>query len=419
MAIGYACIHIGSEKTKLSTIRLANASEENLRSIIAANLDALKAIVKYNIENDIKLFRISSDIIPLGSHPQNQVKWWEEYQDRLYDIGTLLKDANIRVSMHPGQYTVLNSPYAEVVERAITDLIYHGRFLDALGVDATCKIVLHIGGAYGDKNAAVMRFIQNYRQLDPSIQKRLAIENDDRIYHIEDVLYISQQTGLPVVFDYLHHELHSPQRDLSANEWIEACSKTWGNSHGRQKIHYSQSDPSLIRGAHSKHIHAQEFMQFFKGLRNKDIDLMLEVKDKNLSAVKCILLTRPNVKIQSLEREWARYKYLVLSRSASLYNKIRKLLNDKANPDAMLFYSYIEKALSLKEDLGAQINAAQHVWGYVSKQVGEIDRKKFLLMLDEYRSGKRALKTIKNGIYRMAKQQKVTYLLESLYFYVS
>lgn len=418
MAIGYACLHIGSEKTKLSNIRLANASEENLGRVIAANLDALEAIIQYNFDNDIKLFRISSDIIPLGSHPAVQFKWWEEYQDRLRFIGNIIKNVNIRVSMHPGQYTVLNSPHAEVYKRAVADLAYHCRFLDTLGCDATCKIVLHIGGGYADKNGAIKRFIQNYQSLDQSIQNRLVIENDDKIFNIEDVLYISQQTGLPVVFDDLHHKLNSPQTHLSVYDWIETCSKTWGNMDGRQKVHYSQSDPNLVRGAHSKHINAQKFMQFYNGLHKKDIDLMLEVKDKNLSAVQCILLIKTNLKVQSLEREWARYKYLVLSRSASIYNDVRKQLNDKSNPDAMLFYNNIEKALSLNEDKGAETNAAQHVWGYLSKQAGEIDRNRFRVMLDEYISGKRTIKTIKNFLFRIVKQQKVNYLMESLYFYL-
>jgi UV DNA damage endonuclease len=417
MNIGYACLQIGNEKTKLSTIKLANASKENLRRVITANLDALETIIQYNIENDIRLFRISSDIIPFGSHPANEFNWWEEYQHRLRFLGKILKVVNMRVSMHPGQYTVLNSPNEDVSKRAAADLAYHYRFLHALGCCSTCKIVLHIGGMYGDKQEAIKRFIQNYRHLDPSIQNRLVIENDDKIFNIEDALYISHQTGLPVVFDYLHHELNSCRTDLSAYDWIEACSRTWGNINGRQKVHYSQSDPSLARGAHSKHINAQQFMQFYNSLHKKDIDLMLEVKDKNLSAVKCILLTKAHLKIQSLEREWARYKYLILSKSTTIYNVLQKHLKAKSNPDAMLFYSYIDKALSLDEDKDAEVNTAQHVWGYVNKLAAEKDQKRFHTLLDDCQTGKRPFKTIKNFLFRIVKQHQVIYLLESLYFY--
>ena len=101
MSIGYACIHIGSDKTKLSLIRIKNATETNLKKVIESNLNALEEIILYNIENGIRLFRISSDIIPLGSHPANTIKWWVEYQERLQFIGRLIRDSQTRVSMHP------------------------------------------------------------------------------------------------------------------------------------------------------------------------------------------------------------------------------------------------------------------------------------------------------------------------------
>ena len=97
MSIGYACIQIGSEETKLSSLRLNNASAENLRKVISKNLNALEAIIKYNIENEIKLFRISSDIIPFGSHPANKIPWWEEFQDQLQVIGELMRKSDLRV----------------------------------------------------------------------------------------------------------------------------------------------------------------------------------------------------------------------------------------------------------------------------------------------------------------------------------
>ena len=418
MSIGYACVQIGKEKTKMSAIRLKNATEENLRGAIASNLDALEQIIRYNIENDIKLFRISSDIIPLGSHPANQFNWRAEFNDRLNFIGELIRHAGIRVSMHPGQYTVLNSPDEDVAQRAAADLLYHCEVLDALGCDTACKIVLHIGGVYSDKREAMDRFMRNYSLLDNKIKTRLVVENDDRAYNVEDVLYVSGQTGMPVVFDYLHHELNRPKSDLSPFDWINECRNTWENKDGRQKIHYSQSDTNFAAGAHSKHIRAQEFMRFYNGLRHKDVDLMLEVKDKNLSAVKCILLTKSGLRTAELEREWARYKYLILSRSASIYNKIRSVLKDKSHPDAALFYGLIDEALYLPEDKGAEVNAAQHVWGYISKESSGKEAERFFSLLSQYQRGEKQRDAIKNFLYRAAKRQNITYLLEPLYFYL-
>ncbi len=418
MAIGYACIHIGSEATKLSTLRLANASADNIRGVIQRNLDALLAMIHYNRDHEIKLFRISSDIIPLASHPAMQVDWKTEFSDTLRLIGKHIKDSEIRVSMHPGQYTVLNSPNDGIAKKAVEDLAYHSDFLDALGCDAACKIILHIGGVYSDKKQAMERFMARYAALDERIRARLVIENDDKSFTADDVYSISRQTGIPVVFDNLHHLLNHTQSNLSPFDWIDLCGRTWAHKDGKPKIHYSQSDPQTAAGAHSKSIRAREFLSFYNGLHDQNIDLMLEVKDKNLSAVKCILLTKEKPPVHLLEEEWARYKYLVLSRSASVYHSIRTLLKNKAEPDALRFYTFIEEAMALDEDRGAQVNAAQHVWGYVRKNADEKDRRKFAALIAAYQREGRSLKAVKNLLFRLAKQQDMRYLLESLYFYV-
>jgi UV DNA damage endonuclease len=288
MAIGYACIAVDVPGTGLSRCILKNASEDRIRTLTEANLAALDAMIDYNIRNNIKLFRISSDIIPFGSHPVNQVRWWDENKGVLWQLGRKINEAQIRVSMHPGQYTVLNSPDTKVVQRAIDDLEYHERFLTALGMQENSKLVLHIGGVYGDKNKAMMSFIDNYRVLPKNIKKRLIIENDDKNYNIEEVLYLSQITGAPVVFDNLHHKLNPPKTTMSDADWIKKAGSTWLKRDGIQKIHYSQQKEGGTPGSHSDTISLPEFLTYYSLLPNGEIDIMLEVKDKNMSAVKCI-----------------------------------------------------------------------------------------------------------------------------------
>ena len=418
MSIGYACVHIGSQKTKLYSLRLKSAVPDNLRLVVAKNLAALSAMIDYNIENNILLFRISSDIIPLGSHPANTLAWQAEFAPQLGRIGEKIAKNKIRVSMHPGQYTVLNSPDPLVVSRAVEDLTYHCRFLDALGCGLSSKIVLHIGGVYGDKASATARFIQNIKALPKGIRARLVIENDDRSYTVRDVLDISKATGLPVVFDNLHHRLNPPDESSDIYDWISRCAETWRPIDGRQKIHYSESAQNGIRGAHSATILSESFLQFFSGLPDKNIDIMLEVKDKNLSAVKCTLLTKSKIHIRDLEKEWARYKYWVLSRSAKIYEEIRTLLKDKNHADALAFYRQIEKATILPADIGAEINAAQHVWGYVSESAAERDKRRFQKLISDLTDGTAKPATVKRFLFRLAQEQNQPYLLDSLYFYL-
>lgn len=419
MSIGYACIHLGSNNTKLSTIHLKNFSREKFLIIVDNNLNALEQIINYNIKNNIKLFRISSDIIPLASHPINDVPWWEIFEERFNKMGILLKENNIRVTMHPGQYTLINSIHESVIQKSIDDLIYHSRFLSALSCDYSSKIVLHIGGVYNDKKSSIKRFIDNYNLLDQSIKNRLIIENDDKSYNIEDVLEISKITNIPVVFDNLHHRLNPPNNSSNNQfDWIEICNKTWKEIDGRQKIHYSQSANNYKNGSHSQYIKSHEFIKFYNNLRSKNIDIMLEVKDKNLSAIKCILLTREHVGVKYLEYEWAKYKYYVLAVSAKTYQDIRTLLKNKVNPDVEEFYNLIEYSLDLESKKNSQINTINHLWGYFKLKATVREKNHFFVLFDGYKEDKKTLSSVKNYLYKLSYKYSLEYLLDSLYFYI-
>ena len=416
MSIGYACLTIGEENTGLTICQLKNASPQKLRDMIANNLTSLETMLEYNSKNRIKLFRISSDLIPFGSHPVNQICWWEEFKPRLTEIGRKLRAEGIRVSMHPGQYTVLNSPVQEVVDRAVLDLVYHARVLDSLQTEESSKIILHIGGSYGDKKAAADRFIREYQLLPEEVRRRLILENDERNYTIAEVLYIAEAIGCPVVFDNLHHRINPSREFREEVEWIERCQATWREKDGPQKIHYSQQKEGSNPGSHSDTIATAAFLEFFERLPVSIPDIMLEVKDKNLSAVKCIHLIE-HAKAASLEEEWARYKYLILSRSAKAYQSIRELLKNKTSEAALEFYQIIEAALALPEDTGAQVNAAQHMWGYISRASGEKELKRFERLLTAYTNGG-SIAPLKNFLYRCAKERSLTYLMKSLYFFL-
>lgn len=419
MSIGYACIHLGNTDTKLSTLYLKNYSEEKLIEIISKNLDALEVIINYNIKNNIKLFRLSSDIIPLASHPINTTPWWDIFDKKFNQLAHLIKDNNMRITMHPGQYTLINSPKRDVVEKSILDLEYHNRLLKCLKCDNSSKLVLHIGGVYSDKKASINRFIDNFKTLNPEIRNRLIIENDDKSYTIDDVLYISSIINIPVVFDNLHNKLnHDENNSLTEQQLILKCGDTWKEGDGKQKIHYSQSANNFKNGAHSKTIYAKEFLSFYNNLIDKNIDIMLEVKDKNLSAIKCILLTTENKKIKFLEEEWAKYKYFVLSNSQQNYNSIRELLKDKSSFEVIKFYEIIENTLDIKLTKKAQINSLNHLWGYFKNNASEKEKKKFFSLLNSYDSDKKTINSLINFLYKLSLKYNIEYLLNSLYFYI-
>lgn len=415
MEIGYACLTIGVRDTNFKTCTFKNADEENLIKIIEHNLKSLENIIIYNIKNNIKLFRISSDIIPFGSREAKTLDWWEIFQKQLDDIGKMVKQYNIRVSMHPGQYTVLNSNNEDVVKRAIEDLIYHTRFLDSLGVDKKNKIILHIGGVYGDKKAAIDRFINNYRLLDKSIKDRLVIENDDKSYNIEEVLEISRILDIPVVYDNLHNEV-LPSNNFKNNKYyIEKARKTWKLEDGKQKTHYSQQNLNKRSGSHSETIDIKKFSYYIKDL--PDIDIMFEVKDKNLSTIKANNYLTPIQDIKNLELEWSKYKYNILEHSPRIYKEIRSLLKDKETYPIFEFYSLIDQALNTKVVFGNSVNAISHVWGYFKNKASEKEKKKYNSYLKRYEKGSLSINAIKKLLWEMSVKYDEDYLLSSYYFH--
>jgi len=283
--IGYACIN-----TKLlspnRTCRLKNATAENLLALASANLRALEPILEWNAAQGIELFRISSDVIPFGSHRVNTLPWSRILKPELARIGAFIRRERLRVSMHPGQFTVLNSPRREVMESSIKEIEYHAAFLDALEIDDSHKIVIHLGGIYSDKSESLKRFIQTCKTLQRRIKARLVIENDERCYSVADALTASKATGLPVVFDAFHHRWNPSLQERSLRSIIELTAATWRKRDGRVKIHYSDQWPGQPPGTHSKTISIPGFLKLYDALGDLDIDIMLEVKDKERSVLK-------------------------------------------------------------------------------------------------------------------------------------
>ncbi len=417
MRIGYACLTIGVRSSNFKSCTQKNATNENLTELITYNLGVLDKIIEYNISQGISMFRITSDLIPFGSSPINSLPWHDIFASQFQKIGEKIKKSRMRVSMHPGQYTVLNSKDEDVVYRAVKDLEYHEKILAAMGLDNQHKIILHIGGVYQDKEEAMKRFCRQYEALSDEIKGRLIIENDDKSYTIADVLSIGELMGIPVVFDNLHNRVLPSDEPHTEAEWMKRCKETWTEKDGNQKIHYSQQAAGKRAGSHSDTILASEFLDFYGHITDLNPDIMLEVKDKNLSAIKCNNLIRKNCEMKYLEKEWSRYKYSVLERSPSDYKKIRILLQDKTKYPARAFYELIEHAFLTAENKGYLVNGAQHVWGYFRGKASEKESERFHKMIEEA-SGFSDFEKIKKYLWKLTEKYQQPYLMESLYFFL-
>lgn len=281
--LGYVAISKTLEGiTSASTITYTNFIKDNnyhkLSKVIQSNLNHLIHLLHYNEKNHIHFYRISSNLIPLVTKKEVSFDYTEGYQMYYQKIGNIIKSNDMRVDMHPGQYCILNSTKQEVVEASIDILKYHYHLLEEMGIEDKI-IIIHIGSnTFGKKNS-LTRFINNFKSLPKYLQKCIAIENDDKVFNIEDCLYLSSLLEIPVVLDY-HHFLCN-KSEKSIEEYLESIFATWKEK--TPKIHFSSPKSKKEFRSHHDYIDSDKFIEFLSILQNyqKDIDIMIEAKAKD------------------------------------------------------------------------------------------------------------------------------------------
>ncbi|WBO84779.1 UV DNA damage repair endonuclease UvsE [Hymenobacter yonginensis] len=291
MKIGYPCMNNSLECTSASTFRLASYSEERLVETVASNLACLRRILEYNVAHGLLFFRIGSDIVPFASHAVNTFPWQTHFAAEFRAIGNYIKAHGMRISLHPDQFVVLNSPNPDIVQRSIAELVYQGAMLDLMELDSTAKLQIHLGGLYGDREAAIARFIAVWHTLPPAVQVRVVVENDDRLFSLQDCLQLHAATGLPILFDNFHHECLNHGEPMA--EALRLAAATWHPTRdGVMMMDYSSQSRGERKGKHVGAIEEDLFREFVQQLQGLDVDIMLEIKDKEASAHRACTILR-------------------------------------------------------------------------------------------------------------------------------
>ncbi len=286
MKIGYPCINTSVECKSTQTFRLKSYSERRLKETIKNNLICLERILRFNLKHNILFFRIASDIVPFASHPICKFGWQRYFRKRFKAIGDFVKNCDMRISMHPDQFTLINSLDNRVFKNSVGELTYHAQMLDLMELDTSAKIQIHVGGVYKDKEKSKARFAERFEKLDELVKRRLVIENDDKHYDLRDCLQISAKTGIPVLFDVFHHEINSSQETI--HDAFELFTKTWREEDGLPMVDYSSQKAGHRIGRHVEMINLEHFGEFLDKLKSYDFDIMLEIKDKEMSALKAV-----------------------------------------------------------------------------------------------------------------------------------
>ena len=312
MRLGFAVKVLGRAGLKSNDARRWQNSPH-----LRVSIEYAHAIFHYLQEAQISMYRISSDFAPYFTHPDmpqfhGQL---EEAADELRALGRRANAMDLRLSFHPSQYILLNSPNEKTTSASLRDLDAQARMLDIMEQGAEAVVVTHVGGVYGERDAARARFIQRFAQLSEPARRRLVLENDDVSWGVTDVLRIHEATGVRCIFDHQHHGCINPD----GRDAVEACCavlRTWPKNQ-QPKIHFSSprlEDREISRfdkasgkrvtgtaaalpSQHANYIDSEVFIPFARAVRDAmkgrrvktgavPFDVMCEAKSKDLAVLK-------------------------------------------------------------------------------------------------------------------------------------
>lgn len=289
MRLGYACINmtLGSQKPKITTNRgmirktFDTKGLSYVSELVIQNIQDLIEVIKWNHRNGIHFYRMSSDMFPwMSEYEFTDLPNFDKIKNLLSGVGVLAEKYDQRLSFHPGPFNVLCSPKEDVVIKTIRELDKHSQIMNMMGLSKTPynKINIHVGGVYGDKQSALERWCYSFNFLSDDTKSRLTIENDDKTsaYTVSDLMYIHQQTGIPIVFDYHHHSCHSD--GMSQKDALTLAVSTWPDGIV-PAVHVSEPRDDSNPRAHHDYVKNEVNTYGF------DIDIMMEAKQKELAVL--------------------------------------------------------------------------------------------------------------------------------------
>jgi len=292
--LGYACQNLSlceGRKAKDRfftdrTLRMDRFSIQRVGELGARNAADLLPILKWNVANGIKFFRIGSGMFPFMDHPTLAYRIGDLHAEHehairnsLQEAGEYAKTHGMRLSCHPGPYTCIASPDPQTVAKSVQCLEMHSLIADLLGYGDEFAINIHMGGVYGDKHSTAGRFLKEFSHLHPSIMRRLTLENDDKptMWSMTELFKgVAKYCTVKLVLDVHHHRFCQQE---SLREAAEMAFSTWGGFCEIPKVHYSESKEGARPQAHSDYIR-NEIPELSDTVT---YDVMIEAKAKDLA----------------------------------------------------------------------------------------------------------------------------------------
>jgi UV DNA damage endonuclease len=280
-------------------IKNREAAIRKLERIAISNLENCLRLLKHNTANDISFFRLSSRLVPLANHPElTDWKYMKALKEPLKNLAEYINSNSMRIDFHPDHFVLLNTTSKDTLNNSIKTLAMHEALLKGMEINPQHRCVLHVGGAYDDKEKALEQFIHNWGLLPHHLQDLIMLENDDTTFTINDTLYLCEKLGIPLVFDYHHHLANFENEDDWEHNW-ERVVGTWNHSTLPIKMHISSPKSEKEFRAHADHIDPDMFMTFLQKVQGTvpEIHCMIEAKRKDEALFKLAedLKSRPEV----------------------------------------------------------------------------------------------------------------------------
>jgi UV DNA damage endonuclease len=273
---------------------------------LKVSLSYLDGILDYLAKHRIPMYRMSSDLAPYATHPDMPQfhRMVAESADELRAIGCKAKALDVRLSFHPSQFVVLNSPDPTLVAKSVWDLVSQAEMLDLMELGPEAVMVIHVGGTYGDRTTSNARWIETWKTLPEPVRRRLVLEHDDLRFSAADILWIHEYTGVRLIFDHQHFWCLNPEK-FDLRDTLARILRTWPDG-TRPKIHFSSPRTESremkrkVKGTkrlktvqvapvwtgHADYVHPFEFVSFMRLAGDLDFDVMLEAKMKDFALIR-------------------------------------------------------------------------------------------------------------------------------------
>ena len=275
---------IDEKSLQLGAYRDGKYSRERIIDTYRNNVNEHLRILPKIIEGGIKSFRLSSSLFPLFEFCAELARNDHIVLQGLADLGKSIKESGIRVTTHPGQFTVLSSDKQQVVENSIKELEYHAWIFDQMGFDHSPYYAINIHGGKANRSEQLIDVIKT---LPDNVRKRLTLENDEKCYNVTTLLNVCRATDTPLVFDSHHWSFDTT--DMGMDRAIMETMETWGKVKPLQHISNTEigmeNESYTKRRAHSNYIHNVPEIQL-KLMRDNLVDVDVEAKQKNLALFK-------------------------------------------------------------------------------------------------------------------------------------